>query len=99
MRAQLDHLIQIAALPNITIQVVPFEVGAHPALESNFAILDFAVPVGSVVFVEGLLGSFYLDRPQDIERYMVVFETLRATALSHRESIRKIANASKAIKR
>ena len=99
MRTQLDRLIEIAALPNITIQVVPFGVGAHPALESNFIILDFTVPVGGVVFVEGLLGSFYLDRSQDVERYQLVFEALQAKALSQKESIRKITNASKDLKR
>jgi len=99
MRTQLDRLIEISALPNVTIQVIPFEAGAHAALESNFVILDFAVPVNSIVFVEGLLGDFYLDRPQDIERYQLVFEALRVKALSQQESIRKIADARKGLKR
>ncbi len=99
MRSQLDHLVETAALQNVTIQVIPFEAGAHPALANNFIILDFTGPVGSVVFMEELLRSFYLDRSQDIEQYQLVFEALRATALSQEESIRKIANASKDLKR
>lgn len=98
MRAQLNRLIEIAALPNVTIQVIPFEAGAHAALDSNFAILDFAAPVGSVVYVEGLLGIFYLDRPEHVKRYQLVFDALRATALSREGSIRRIADASKSLK-
>ena len=99
MRAQLNRLIEIAALPNVTIQVIPFEVGAHAALDSNFAILDFAAPVGSVVYVEGLLGIFYLDRPEHVKRYQLVFDALRAAALSREGSIRRIADASKNLKK
>ena len=82
MRAQLNRLIEIAALPNVTIQVIPFEVGAHAALDSNFAILDFAAPVGSVVYVEGLLGIFCLDRSEHVKRYQLVFDALHAATLS-----------------
>jgi uncharacterized protein DUF5753 len=98
MRAQLNRLIEIAALPNVTIQVIPFEAGAHAALDSNFAILDFAAPVGSVVYVEGLLGIFYLDRPQHVKRYQLIFDALRTTALTREGSIRRIADVSKNLK-
>jgi Domain of unknown function (DUF5753) len=67
MRAQLEQLFEVARLPNVTTQVIPYEAGAYSAMESSFTILEFTAPVKSVVYVEGLIGSIYLDRHQDIE--------------------------------
>ena len=91
MAAQLAHLIEVARLPNVTIQVVPFTVGSHPGLESNFNILELPPPTPSVVFVEGLVGSVYLERPEDLKRYHEVFERLQIMALSPKDSIDTIA--------
>jgi transcriptional regulator with XRE-family HTH domain len=81
MRAQLERLVEASHLPNVTIQVLPFAVGAHPALESNFSILELPV-TSDVVFVEGMVGSIYLERPEDLERYRRTFGRLRSLALS-----------------
>jgi hypothetical protein len=91
-RAQMDQLIEVASLPNVTIQVIPFAVGVHPALESNFTILELPVAPG-VVFVEGLVGSIYLEKPEDLERYQRVFERLQAIALSPKDTIDLIIRA------
>jgi transcriptional regulator with XRE-family HTH domain len=99
MRGQLERLIEVASLPYVTIQIIPFEAGAHPALESNFTILEFAGPMSGVVYVEGLIGSFYLNRSKDIERYRLVFDVLSGVAYNQEESIRKIADISKILKR
>jgi transcriptional regulator with XRE-family HTH domain len=87
MRAQLDRLVEVSKQPSVTMQVIPYSVGAHPAMDSTFNILEFADSVPSVVYVEGLVGWIYVERPQDIERYQQVFEHLRTVALSPRESI------------
>ncbi len=92
MAEQLGHLAKVAKLPSVTIQVIPFAVGAHPAMDSMFDILEFresALP--SVVYVEGLMGWLYIERPQDISRYVKVFQLLRAAALAPKESIKLIA--------
>ena len=94
MRGQLERLIEAASLPNVTIQVIPFNAGAHPALESNFSILEFAHPVESVVYVEGLIGFIYLNRPKDIERYEMIFDSLSSVACGHDESIARIKSIS-----
>lgn len=91
MAAQLAHLIETAGLPNVTIQVIPFAFGSHPGLESNFNILELTPPTPSVVFVEGLVGSVYLERPEDLKRYREVFERLQIIALSPKDSIDMIA--------
>ena len=91
MWTQLERLIEAARLPNVTIQVIPFAVGSHPGLESNFNILELPKPTPSIVFVEGLVGSMYLERAEDLKRYHEVFERLQTVALSPKDTIDTIA--------
>jgi transcriptional regulator with XRE-family HTH domain len=91
MGAQLDRLVEVSRLPHIDIQVIPYEVGAHPAMESNFNILEFDSSSLNVVYVEGLVGWIYLHKQQDIRRYWMVFERLREIALTPQESSEMIA--------
>lgn len=95
MGEQLDRLIAAAKLPNVTIYVIPFAAGAHPAMDSLFEILDFGDTAPRVVYVEGLMGYIYLDRAQDISRYARVFDRLRAVASTPEESARLIAKIRK----
>jgi transcriptional regulator with XRE-family HTH domain len=87
MAAQLERLIEATREPKITIQVIPYEAGYHPALDSIFSILEFAGDVPSVVYVEGLVGSIYLERREDLDRYQQVFNRLSEIALSSDDSI------------
>jgi transcriptional regulator with XRE-family HTH domain len=87
MRAQVDRLIEASSQTNVTMQVIPYIAGAHPAMDSTFNILNFTGSMSSVVYVEGLVGWIYVERPQDIDRYQQVFEHLRNVALSPQESI------------
>jgi transcriptional regulator with XRE-family HTH domain len=91
MQSQLQRMIEAAQLPNVTIQVIPFRAGAHPAMESTFDILEFGTVAPSLVYVEGLAGNMYLERPQDLHRYELVFERLHDMALNPQESIELIA--------
>jgi hypothetical protein len=90
MAEQLDSLVEAARLPNVTIRVISLEFGAHPAMDSNFNILELDA-ASSVVYVEGLVGHIYLERPQDLTRYKEVFESLLAAALSPQESIERMS--------
>jgi transcriptional regulator with XRE-family HTH domain len=94
MRDQLQRIVEAAQLPNVTIQIIPFTAGAHPAMESSFDILEFGTVAPSLVYVEGLIGYMYLERPQDLERYERVFERLRDMALSPQESIELMAKTA-----
>ena len=87
MLDQLSHIIEGATRTTLAVRIVPYSVGAHPALESNFTILQFEGPADTVVYVEGLVGPTYLQRPQEIERYMLVVEALRNLALSPEDSV------------
>lgn len=87
MAQQIRHVIESAQRDNIEVQVMPYTVGAHPALDSTFILLEIAPPVPDVVYVEGLAGQIYLERPQEVERYKQVFECLRTLALNPKESV------------
>jgi transcriptional regulator with XRE-family HTH domain len=86
MAEQLAKILDMSALPNIKVQILPFERGAHPALEANFTILELPDPTPGVVFVEGMIGSTYLDRPEDLKRYHDVFRKLQSIALSPKDT-------------
>jgi transcriptional regulator with XRE-family HTH domain len=91
MAAQLAKILDMAALPNVMVQVLPYEVGAHPAVESNFTILQLPDPTPGVVFVEGLIGSTYLERDDDLVRYRQIFRKLESIALSPQGSLDMIS--------
>lgn len=87
MSAQLDHLADVAKkLPNVTLGVIPYAAGAHPAMDNMFTILDFDV-APSVVYVEGLMGWLYIERSQEIARYRQVFDHLQPMALDNEDTI------------
>jgi transcriptional regulator with XRE-family HTH domain len=94
MKAQLLQLVEMSKLPNVNIQVIPYDVGAHPALDSTFNILDFDGPAPSIVYVEGLVGRIYLERPEDLDRYSRVFRVLSQMALSSEQSVELISKVS-----
>ncbi len=95
MRAQLRQVVHMAELPNVTVQIIPFSAGAHPALDSTFNILEFDGALGDVVYVEGLAGWIFLEKAEDINRYRQVFERLGKLALTSRQSVELIADTVK----
>ncbi len=95
MRDQLKHLVEAASLPNVSIRVLPYGVGAHTALDSTFIILEFSAAVPGVIYVDGLVGQIFLEREQDVQRYRQVFDQLRALSLEPEDSIDLISEALK----
>ncbi len=93
---QMAKIIDVSASPNVTMQVVPFEAGAHPGVDNTFTLLEFDSAVLSpVVFVENLAGTFYLERDAEIQRYREVLDYLKACALSPPNSIKSVEEAKK----
>lgn len=83
MREQLEHLIEQSQLPHVTVQVLPFEMGAHPGISGHYAILEFPDTAdSSVVYIEGVTSDLYLEKANDVQRYSVMYEHLRAQALN-----------------
>jgi transcriptional regulator with XRE-family HTH domain len=91
MAHQLAHVIEATQRKNITVQVMPYSIGAHPALDSTFILLEFAPPVPGVVYVEGLVGEIYLERPGEVDRYKQIFSQLAAIAMSPQQSVEFMA--------
>ena len=85
MRGQLTELAERSRRPNVTVQVIPYEEGAHPGMDSAFTLVQLA-EVSDVVYVEGLIGNFYLQSDRDLERYRRAFDHLQAAALSPKDS-------------
>jgi transcriptional regulator with XRE-family HTH domain len=89
MRAQVNHLAEVAGLPNVTIQVVPFGRGGHAAASGSFTILRFGEPeLPDVVYIEQLTTALYLEKPEDIDHYMEVMNHLSTQALTPARSAR-----------
>ncbi|MER7836264.1 helix-turn-helix transcriptional regulator [Streptomyces sp. NPDC096040] len=96
MREQLEYLIEMSQQPHITVQVLPFEVGAHPGLNGQYAILEFADAAdSSVVYLEGVTSDLYLEKAHDVQKYAVMYEHLRAQSLNVEASRQFIADAAK----
>jgi transcriptional regulator with XRE-family HTH domain len=96
MVAQIDKVLKLAEEGKVTAQVVPFEVGAVAAQDSNFVLLQFAEPgLSSVVFVENLLNHQLLEKQADVYRYRETIEHLRDSALKPGESIFRISEMRK----
>ncbi len=88
LRDQLDRLIELAQAPTVTLQVLPFTAGAHPAGHGPFTILGFPEPEDlDVAYVEYLTGRVFLEEPEEMSRYTLVLNHLRARAFSADESI------------
>ncbi|MFI5910866.1 helix-turn-helix domain-containing protein [Dactylosporangium sp. NPDC051541] len=88
MRDQWQRLIDATALPNVTLQVLPYDAGQHAFLGGSVALLEFPdVAHLDVVYLEGLAGDYYEEQPAEVKRYRVEFERLSTRALTEEESV------------
>ncbi len=95
MRAQLQHIAAMANRPQISVQVLPFRAGAHPAMDGSFIILGFPeAPDPDVVYLESQTGSLYLEKLPEVDRYQAIFHHLVAKALGPEESVTLIAQVA-----
>ena len=83
LRDQLDHLLMTSELDNVTLQVLPTEVGAHPALASGFSVLNFGdIGEPDIAYVEHSLGAVQLEKEEDVALARLKFGQLRSLALA-----------------
>lgn len=96
MRAQLEHLIRAAGQPQVTIQVIPFAAGWHPALYGMFNIFRFpAAQLPDIVYTEALTGAYYLDKPDESARYTEALDRLCAQAASPERTVTILGEIAK----
>jgi len=99
MRAQLQHLLAVSELPNVTIRVIPYEAGVLPVPNNKFIVLGFAgLALPEVVYIEALTGELYLEQEEQIETYKAAFQALRNLAASP-EASRGIITSALAVLR
>ncbi|MGH3479072.1 MAG: helix-turn-helix domain-containing protein [Pseudonocardiaceae bacterium] len=91
MRGQLKRLLDDAQRPNITVQVLPFSIGAHRAVDGSFVVLAFPdSDDNDLVYIEGHLGDLYLEKERDVQVYEQMFDVLVDTCMSSEQSARLV---------
>lgn len=90
MSEQLEHIAKVAALPNVTVQVLTLAAGAHLAVHGGFEVLTFGQGDPPLGYIETLAGELFLESPEEIRRLTSVYDHLLSLALSPRESIKLI---------
>lgn len=96
MRGQIQHLIDMADYPNVTLQVMPFYSGAHAAVGGPFTILRFSEPdLPDLVYLEQLTSALYLDKSEDVQHYLLVMDRLCIQAKSPSETVRFLSSTLK----
>ncbi|MEU1306879.1 helix-turn-helix domain-containing protein [Streptomyces shenzhenensis] len=88
MRAQIDHLIEVNRLPQVTLQIMPFANGPHPAMRAGaYHLFRFRAPeLPDIVYLNGLVGAVYLDKSDDVVVYRESLDRLGAQAAPARKT-------------
>ncbi len=87
-RTQLSHLIETAALPTVTLQVLPHSIGAYPGMSAVFTVLSFGdLGMVDMAYVEHPMGAVHMDKAADVSRATLTFDHLRSLALSPGDSV------------
>ncbi|MEV4760907.1 helix-turn-helix transcriptional regulator [Micromonospora sp. NPDC049559] len=77
MRAQIAALLEATKLPNVRLQVIPFDAGGHAAAGGAFTLLRFPdQDLPDVVYIEQLTSALYLDKRDDVDHYAAAMERL-----------------------
>jgi hypothetical protein len=93
IRAQLEHVLAVSDLPNITVQVLPYSAGGHDGLLGAFIIADLP-PGQSIVYTDDALGGHVAEELAKVSEMAFLFDTLRSDALpkaASRDLIAKVA--------
>jgi hypothetical protein len=85
---QILHLLEVAELPNVALQILPLRGQAHAAGGGAFTILRFEEPeLPDVVYIEQLVSALYLDKSEHVDRYTEVMNRLSVESLTPQETI------------
>jgi transcriptional regulator with XRE-family HTH domain len=82
MKDQVEHLVEMAQLPNVIVQILPFSAGAQPSPHGPFVVLSFEDPEDEDIgFTDTPLGGHVIDEPPDVTALRHLFDELRSVAL------------------
>jgi hypothetical protein len=96
MAEQLDHLINCATTANVTIQLLPAELGAFPGIGTPYHLVYFDPDTATAAYLEGLKDGVYIEEEEELDAYAFNFERQRELALDPEESARRIAEIKRA---
>ncbi|MBP0458646.1 helix-turn-helix domain-containing protein [Streptomyces montanisoli] len=83
MREQVERLLEMTELPNVTLQIATLEAGHHPGTYSPFVLFRFDVPeIPDMVYIEYLTGALYLDEENEVSEHMEAMDRMVAMAES-----------------
>ncbi|NEC87513.1 helix-turn-helix transcriptional regulator [Streptomyces sp. SID12501] len=85
-RRQLEHLLEVAHLRNVTFQVMPTESGAHPGVDGKIELLKFA-DGAAVGRSDGAFSGRPTTEPKELRILELRYSTIRAEALTSGESL------------
>jgi hypothetical protein len=84
MQRQLDYLRAVAERPNVTLRILPLDIGAHPGMDGSFVLLGFPDQANAdTAYIATATGGVLNEKPDDVSRFAVVFDLLSEIALSH----------------
>jgi transcriptional regulator with XRE-family HTH domain len=89
MRRQLRQLTEAAERQNVTVRVVPSQVGAHAGLRGPYSVLDF-LDEPSIVYFENQGTCLFLEEKDDLAAYRLALSNMLAEALNPAESVELI---------
>ncbi|GAB2928767.1 helix-turn-helix transcriptional regulator [Streptomyces mayteni] len=93
-RRQLQRLLDEAELPNVTVQVLPFETPVNDLLGGSLIILW--LPEGeAAAYLEGSKSGEVIEEPEEVERLKLSYDRLRDLALSPQDSVEFIRSLLK----
>ena len=88
MRGQLERLIEATKLPNVTLQILPFASGAHPAMVGSFSVLRFPdEELPDIVYLEHLTSALYLNKPDEVDQYLHIMESICVRAAAPDQTV------------
>ncbi|WP_055522860.1 helix-turn-helix domain-containing protein [Streptomyces graminilatus] len=90
MREQIRHLLDMADLPNVTIQLMELEATPHPGLVGGFHVIRFPRPWPTVINLENLRGGYFVEGTADAKVFETAFERIVAAALSVDDSRQRL---------
>lgn len=90
MEEQMEALAAAAKRKTTTVQVVPFDAGAHPGSRGAFMVMEFPDPDPALVYIETRTGNLFLEKTEEVDLYRTDFEQLIAQAASPAESLKMI---------
>ncbi|MEU1696928.1 DUF5753 domain-containing protein [Streptomyces hirsutus] len=95
MRAQLHRILELAQLPNVRLQVLPFHTGGHACMAGAFSIVSFVEPEAvDVVHVDTIAATVWVEDGVESATYSAFFDRTARLSLAPRDSLRLIESIS-----